>query len=201
MPLQFSRFGDMPLQFAYSERCHYNFLLPCDLPFCMYLMPLDPFVGTDIFVWTRMPLLHLYSSLTDSWDTCVIPFLFPFFPDPSIRSSSSGRPPARDLKSPRRRQLRVRAVPRVVAASSSGTGGRSKGVVLMHRNLIPRSSSSSASRPRRRTTSRTRDIAGARSHPSRGTTPGSSEAADTSPSFRILPWTMMWTPLALTLIL
>jgi hypothetical protein len=27
-----------------------------------------------------MPLLHLYSSLTDSWFPCVIPFLFPFFP-------------------------------------------------------------------------------------------------------------------------
>ena len=37
------------------------------MPFYTYLMPSDPLTGLCIFVWSKMPLLHLLSPLADVW--------------------------------------------------------------------------------------------------------------------------------------
>ena len=55
----------MPLQFTYSERCHYNSFEPSNMPFSTYLILLDPRAGSGIFVWTKMPCcLSTLHSLT-----------------------------------------------------------------------------------------------------------------------------------------
>jgi hypothetical protein len=49
--------------FRVSKICHYNLrirkyavTISSFLSFGMYLMPLDPFAGTEILVWSRIPL-------------------------------------------------------------------------------------------------------------------------------------------------
>ena len=71
----------MPLQFTYSERCHYNSFEPSNMSFYTYLILLDPRAGSGIFVWTKMPLLPLHPPLTYLWAPHVIFFFFfPFLP-------------------------------------------------------------------------------------------------------------------------
>jgi hypothetical protein len=36
MPLQFSHFGEMPLQKHNLEKCHYNFSIPLRMPFWLF---------------------------------------------------------------------------------------------------------------------------------------------------------------------
>ena len=71
----------MPLQFTYSERCHYNSFEPSNMPFYTYLILLDPRAGSGIFVWTKMPLLPLHPPLTYLWAPHVSFFFF--FPSPA----------------------------------------------------------------------------------------------------------------------
>ena len=71
----------MPLQFTYSERCHYNSFEPSNMPFSTYLILLDPRAGSGIFVWTKMPLLPLHPPLTYLWAPHVSFFFF--FPSPA----------------------------------------------------------------------------------------------------------------------
>ena len=88
----------MPLQFTYSERCHYNSFEPSNMPFSTYLILLDPRAGSGIFVWTKMPLLPLHPPLTYLWAPHVsIFFIFPFFPSRCRRPPPPGpsaHPPA-----------------------------------------------------------------------------------------------------------
>ena len=84
----------MPLQFTYSERCHYNSFEPSNMPFYTYLILLDPRAGSGIFVWTKMPLLPLHPPLTYLWAPHVSFFFFPFFP------SRCRRPPPRPSTPP-----------------------------------------------------------------------------------------------------
>ena len=67
----------MPLQFTYSEQCHYNSFEPSNMPFYTYLILLDPRAGSGIFVWTKMPLLPLHPPLTYLWAPHVSFFFFP----------------------------------------------------------------------------------------------------------------------------
>ena len=71
----------MPLQFTYSERCHYNSFEPSNMLFSTYLILLDPRAGSGIFVWTKMPLLPLHPPLTYLWAPHVSFFFF--FPSPA----------------------------------------------------------------------------------------------------------------------
>ena len=81
IPLQFCNFRVIPLQFTYSERCHYNSFEPSNMPFSTYLILLDPRAGSGIFVWTKMPLLPLHPPLTYLWAPHVSFFFF--FPSPA----------------------------------------------------------------------------------------------------------------------
>jgi hypothetical protein len=65
MSLQLSRFWDIPLQFVYSEICHYNFFLSSDLPFCMYWILLDPSLIPLRHEKTKMPF-HILSDILSS---------------------------------------------------------------------------------------------------------------------------------------
>ena len=83
----------MPLQFTYSERCHYNSFEPSNMPFYMYLILLDPRAGSGIFVWTKMPLLPLHPPLTYLWAPHVSFFFF--FPSPAAVAALHPQAPAR----------------------------------------------------------------------------------------------------------
>ena len=84
----------MPLQFTYSEQCHYNSFEPSNMPFSTYLILLDPRAGSGIFVWTKMPLLPLHPPLTYLWAPHVsIFFIFPFFPSRCRRPPPPARSP------------------------------------------------------------------------------------------------------------
>jgi len=42
IPLQFCKFRDMPLQFVYLEKCHYNSVSPSSIPFSTPPAYMDP---------------------------------------------------------------------------------------------------------------------------------------------------------------
>ena len=64
VPLQFSTFGDLPLQFNYLESCHYNSRIHCPRPFCTPRAPLDPLAGDRICVLPSLPLADAHTGPT-----------------------------------------------------------------------------------------------------------------------------------------
>jgi hypothetical protein len=95
MTLQLSRFGDMPLQFVYSEIWHYNSSFAWNLPFYTYSMLLNSCAGFVIFVWTKMPCYKstLHSLTCGSHMSSSSPILLQFLPIVFVLCSPrSGRP-------------------------------------------------------------------------------------------------------------
>ena len=64
VPLQFSTFGDLPLQFNYLESCHYNSRIHSPRPFCTPRAPLDPLAGDRICVLPSLPLADAHTGPT-----------------------------------------------------------------------------------------------------------------------------------------
>ena len=63
------------------------------MPFCTYLMLLSPLAGLYIFVWSKLPLAPLLSTLADMWAPC---YLLPPFIS-SLAPHGVRRPPDCDL--------------------------------------------------------------------------------------------------------
>ena len=64
VPLQFSTFGDLPLQFNYLESCHYNSRIHSPRPFCTPRAPLDPLAGDGICVLPSLLLADVHTGPT-----------------------------------------------------------------------------------------------------------------------------------------
>jgi hypothetical protein len=75
MPLQIFNFGKTPLQFSYSETCHYNSLSPTKMPQNTYGDYLGP---TAAYMYMYI-LFEVLSHVTDMRVSLVI-FVFLFFP-------------------------------------------------------------------------------------------------------------------------
>jgi hypothetical protein len=98
---RFDRFLDIcHCNFRISEICHYHsciweyvITISSFFEICHFVRIWCPWthLQTLIFLYGQECPLHLYCWLVDSWVPRVIPFLFPFFPNPSSRSRSSGR--------------------------------------------------------------------------------------------------------------
>jgi len=84
MSLQLCNFWVVPLQFTYSEQCHYISLKPWNMLFSTSSTISDPHAGIDITVKIKMPLLWSYLFTHRHPTSRAIPFLRPSFSPPML---------------------------------------------------------------------------------------------------------------------